>query len=100
MVPALWPTEVANALWVALRKGRADDITLEVARRSLRSRTIEIEPSSIDRSLGDTLALAQRHQLTVYDASYLELALRRRIPLATLDEALAAAAAKVGVARL
>jgi predicted nucleic acid-binding protein len=43
------------------------------------------------------MALARRHRLTVYDAAYLELALREVVPLATLDQALAAAAQAEGV---
>lgn len=53
--------------------------------------------SAITHPLSDTLQLARRYKLSAYDASYLELALRKGMPLATLDEDLHKAAKKVGV---
>ena len=75
-----------------------------------RGRLIERETSRFLRRLGQlaitvdrspdeaaVMALALRHRLTVYDAAYLELALREALPLATLDAALSAAAQAEGV---
>lgn len=98
VVPAIWPVEVANALLMALRRKRADDAALQTIRRSLRDRALEIEPASVDLALLPALALAADHKLTVYDAAYLELAQRRKLPLATLDADLRRAACKLRVA--
>lgn len=58
---------------------------------------IEVDPATFQRALSDTRQLAQRYKLSAYDAFYLELALRRGLPLATLDEDLRKAAKKAGV---
>ena len=67
---------------------------------SLDALPIDIDPVSASRVWGPALALADEHNLSVYDAMYLELALRMRLPLATLDRALAAAAQAAGWMRL
>jgi predicted nucleic acid-binding protein len=59
---------------------------------------ITIDDETTARAWQESLHLARAHNLTVYDAAYLELALRRGLPLATLDDPLKAAAAAVGVA--
>ena len=64
---------------------------------SLEALPIEIEPVSTSRVCGATLRLAGEHGLSIYDAMYLELAVRMRLPLATLDKALAAAARAAGL---
>ncbi len=87
--PVLWWFEVRNALVVNERRGRLDaaatvSILAHLERLPIR---LDVDPD------GDTvLALARAHRLTVYDASYLELALRADLPLATLDRQLAVAA--------
>ena len=58
---------------------------------------IEIDGETLSLAWSDTLSLADELRLTVYDACYLELALRRRLPLATLDQTLRAAARKIDV---
>ena len=96
-VPSLWPVEVGSVLLAATRRGRlrADEWPQVCA--SLEALPIEIDPVSASRVWGPALALADEHDLSVYDAMYLELALRMRLPLATLDRALAAAAQATGV---
>ena len=96
-VPSLWPVEVGSVLLAATRRGRlrADEWPHVCA--SLDALPIEIDPVSKSRVWGPALALAHEHGLSVYDAVYLELALRMRLPLATLDRALAAAAQAAGV---
>ena len=91
-VPSLWPVEVGSVLLAATKRGRlrADEWTGICA--SLEALPIEIDPVSASRVWGRALALADEYGLSVYDAVYLELALRLRLPLATLDQALAAAA--------
>ncbi len=96
-VPSLWPVEVGSVLLAATHRGRirADDWPDICA--SFDALPIEVEPVSTVRVWGTVLALADQHRLSVYDSTYLELALRMRLPLATLDRALAAAARATGV---
>ena len=86
--PALWPMEVANVLLVATRRGRIDPDEWEQLYAHLEALPIEIDPVSTSRVWGRTLELANAHRLSVDDAMYLELALRMRLPLATLDRTL------------
>ena len=95
-VPALWLLEIGNMLLSAQRRKRitaAKREELAQAASALRLR-IDREPVSI----AAIDLLAARHQLSSYDAAYLELALRRKMPLATLDAALLKAMPKEGVA--
>jgi predicted nucleic acid-binding protein len=99
-VPDLWKVEVANVLALSVRKGR---MTKE--RRDKILARLQLFPIAIDSETGknawnDTLKLADRHQLTVYDATYLELAMRLSLPLATLDRDLRKAAQSEGVTLL
>ena len=96
-VPSLWRLEVANVLLNAERRGRI--VQAERARRLelLADLPIETDDETDLRAWSDTLALAKAERLTVYDAAYLELALRRGKPLATLDRELGKAARKRGV---
>lgn len=88
LVPALWPLEVANALVVAERRRRIsrDDSLAYIA--MLEQLPIAIDGSTAARAFDETIRLARDHALSSYDASYLELALRAKLPLATSDEAL------------
>ncbi|MCZ8143170.1 MAG: type II toxin-antitoxin system VapC family toxin [Acetobacteraceae bacterium] len=97
MAPLLWPLEALNGLLVAERRRR-----LEPAKRAelaglLRALPIMLDDETADKSWEDTLRLAERFTLSVYDATYLELAQRRRLPLASMDRALRNAAAALGV---
>jgi predicted nucleic acid-binding protein len=98
IVPGLWHLEVCNVLLQAEKRGRIsrDD----VARRLglIADLPISVDQETAARSLRETLTLARAEQLTTYDAAYLELALRRALPLMTKDGALAAAAQRRGVA--
>jgi predicted nucleic acid-binding protein len=96
VVPALWRLEIANALQVGIKRKRIDATYRDAAIRRLVLLPIEIDPDTDDYAWTTTLQLAEAQQLTVYDASYLELTLRRRLPLATRDDQLAAAAASAG----
>ena len=96
-VPSLWPVEVGSVLLAATRRGRVGADEWPRICASLESLPIEIEPVSTPRIWGPALALAERHDLSVYDATYLELALRMKLPLATLDRALAEAAKANGI---
>lgn len=94
-VPALWMLEISNLLLRAQRRKRITAekrLELVAAASSLRIK-VDREPVLITQ----IDALAARYGLSAYDAAYLELALRRRLPLATRDDALAGAMVKAGV---
>ena len=95
--PSLWPVEVANVLLVATRRNRIRVDDWREIRASLEALPIEIDPVTTSRAWGASLELARTHRLSVYDAMYLELAMRLQLPLATLDRALHRAARTVGV---
>jgi predicted nucleic acid-binding protein len=96
--PAHYPLEVANGLLMALRRGRLTPDQAATAAVALAMMPIQVDPETQERILDGTWALAVRHRLTIYDAAYLELAVRHRLPLATLDDPLARAAAAEGIA--
>ena len=96
LVPALWWYEVRNLLVVCERRGRLERSDSDLFLSRLADYPIKVD---IEVDWDATMRLARRHQLTVYDASYLELAIRSRVQLATLDGALLRAAAKEGVER-
>ncbi|MDE0108026.1 MAG: type II toxin-antitoxin system VapC family toxin [Bryobacterales bacterium] len=96
-VPALWPVETANVLLTATRRGRIAKSEWGRIREDLRALPINIDHVATDRVWGATLDLAEAYRISAYDAMYLELALRLRLPLATLDRALATAARASGV---
>jgi predicted nucleic acid-binding protein len=97
VVPALWFLELANVIAVAERKGRVTLAQSATFIDDLGELPIEVEPESPDRALDGLLQLCRTHGLTSYDAVYLDLAARRRLPLATLDEPLRKAAKKLGI---
>jgi len=98
--PAIWPLEVANALLMAERGGRIPEGGATELLASLAQLEIDVEVVSTIDHLDVELALAREHRLTIYDASYLALAMRLNAPLATLDQRLRAAARNAGVALL
>ena len=96
-VPALWPVEVGNVLLTATRRGRISAGEWPRIRTNLGALPVEIDPVSTSRAWGATLELAREHRLSGYDATYLELAVRMQLHLATLDRALAASARAEGL---
>jgi predicted nucleic acid-binding protein len=96
--PAHYPLEVANGLLTALRRGRLTPDQAATAAVALAMMPIQIDPDTQEKILDSTWALAVRHRLTIYDAAYLELAMRHLLPLVTLDEALSRAAVTEGIA--
>lgn len=96
-VPALWPLEVGNVLLVATRRGRIRREDWKPIHRSLAALPIEIDPETPARVWQGILPLAHAHKLSAYDAAYLDLAVRMKLPLATLDKALRAAGRAAGV---
>jgi predicted nucleic acid-binding protein len=100
VVPALWRLEVANSLTVAVPRNRIDTEFRRSALADLAALDITVDPQTDAQAWGNTLILADRYRLTLYDAAYLELAQRRQLPLATLDAELLAAANAAGVPTL
>ena len=97
LVPPGWPTEVANGFLVAERRGRLTVAETVRSLARLSALPIRIVPAASDAVWDRVLDLAREHDLTAYDAAYLELAIRERAALATLDSALRAAAHRAGV---
>ncbi len=97
LVPAIWPLEVANVLLMAERRGRMDEAGSRQFTRLLGALPIFVVGQTADILFGDVIDCARRMGLSSYDASFLELALRRELPLATQDRRLTAAAQKLGV---
>lgn len=97
LVPDLWWFEVRNILLMGERRGRISAAETESFLHQLSKLRIQLDAVRDENLLLD---VARRHKLTVYDAAYLALAMRERIPLATLDKRLEAAAAAEGIALL
>ena len=99
-VPGLWHLEVGNVLLQAEKRGRitTGDVTARLA--LIAELPIVIDHETTTRAWREILALARAEALTIYDTTYLELAVRRRLPLATKDGALLGAAKRFGVAVL
>ncbi len=97
VVPLLWSHEVSNAIVMAERRRRitAGQVAPLAADLEEFLQVVEIDSTRVLPSV--LIKTAQRTNLTVYDATYLELALRRRVPLATLDDKLREAARRDGV---
>lgn len=97
LVPVTWGLEVANVIAKAEAKTLVTEARSGAFLEMLEGIDIEVDTSTFAHALSDTLQLARRYKLSAYDASYLELALRKGVPLATLDVDLLIATKKVGV---
>lgn len=95
--PLLWPLEALNGLLVAERRRRLDAAKRAELAAFLRDLPIVLDPDTADRAWTATARLAERFKLSAYAAAYLELAQRRRLPLASLDRELRDAAGAAGV---
>ncbi len=96
LVPFIFPMEIGNALLVLERRGKLRVDQVDRALVELDLIELEIDNLLVENAHTALMPLARRHQLTLYDAAYLELSLRTDLPLATRDEALAKAAKKAG----
>lgn len=96
-VPSLWPLEVANALLVGERRKRITPADAARFLAILEAFPITVDNETVAHAWADTLHLARAHNLSSYDASYLELAIRLGLPLAAQDGKLKTAATAVGV---
>lgn len=99
-VPSLWRWEISNVLLCAERRKRVTKAEAHAHLAHLNALPIEFDETCQTQAWNTTHTLAQRHKLTSYDAAYLELAVRRGLPLASLDTALRAAAKSEKVAVL
>ncbi len=99
-VPALWLLEIANTLLVLRRRGRLDEKGYAQSHLDLLDLHPRVDEEDHRVTLGKVSQLAEQHGLSIYDAVYLELALRRALPLASRDAALNKAAKAAGVRTL
>jgi predicted nucleic acid-binding protein len=95
VVPDLWYYEVCNALMTAERQGRASAqlVSSHVSDIERLAAFLEVSPTTPSA----LIAAARQSGLTAYDAAYFELALRRNLPLATLDDKMRAVAQRAGI---
>lgn len=96
-VPGLWRLEVANVLEMGVRRGRHDAAFRDATLADLSLLPIRLDTETDNHAWGATAQLASCHRLALYDAAYLELARRKAVPLATLDDELRTAALAEGV---
>jgi len=96
-VPSIWPLEVVNVLLVAERKKRFSEADSVRFITLLSQLPIIVEHQRPERMMKDLLALARSNNLSSYDASYLDLSMRKGIPIATLDTRLITASKKTNI---
>lgn len=96
-VPAIWAIEIANALWIGERRGRIHSPEIRRFADLLMDLNIVEDLQRLPVAVANILPLAREHNISAYDAAYLDLAIRRRWPLATLDTAQQAAAHAAGI---
>jgi len=97
IVPAIWKLEVVNTLVVAERRKKVAPAKSAVFLRDLQKFTITVDLEGLDWAFSTVLDQARLYQRSAYDASYLELAKRRGLPLATRDRPLEKAAQELGI---
>jgi predicted nucleic acid-binding protein len=97
LVPAHWTLELANALAREVKNRRLSAASAASLAAEPANWSILVDDATHGAALGATLALAIERRLSSYDAAYLELCLRRELPLATFDAELASVAASLGV---
>lgn len=91
-VPSLWTLEIGNILLIAERKKRITREQRQKAIHILKQLPITIDAMTTHHAWLETMELAEKYNLPLYDATYLELSIRRSLPLATFDKLLKAAA--------
>lgn len=97
IVPVIWHIEVANILGLKQRAGYLSTHDLREAAALFRILPIDTDESTRHPNIDALLSLMDRVQLTAYDATYIDLALRIHLPLATFDKAMQEAARQTGV---
>ena len=96
-VPAIWPLEVANGLVQGIKRRRIDKAKRDADIADLSRMNINVDADTNAFAWTKTLEFAERFGLTTYDACYVELAHRRALPLATLDDDMRTAGRKLGI---
>jgi len=97
LAPAVWPLETGNVLLVAERRQRINRAATVRFLELLDALSIQVEHESPERMFKEVVSLAREQEISTYDASYLDLAMRRDLPLATRDSALVKAAHRCGI---
>ena len=97
VAPGLLQLEVTNILLVAQRRKRIDAVQLRMLSEAFDKFPVKMQPLLTPGQRAEVMRLAQKHQLSAYDAAYLELAVRLNLPLASLDEPLRKAAKAEGI---
>ncbi len=97
IAPGLWPLEVSNVLLQAHRRGRISAGDMALRLELIAGLPVAIDPETAARAWREILVTARETGLSSYDAAYLELAVRRGLPLLTKDSALASAALRLAV---
>ena len=97
VVPGIWGLEIANALLVGERRKRLRDTDVQRFLILLQGLSLVQDVQPAGEPLATTLQLARQYHLSAYDAAYLELSVRRDLPLATLDTKLKRAAEKAAI---
>lgn len=97
VVPSVWPLEVMNVLLVAERRKRLSEADSVRFISLLSQLPITVEYESPERVMKELISFARANNLSSYDASYLDLSMRKGIPLATLDKQLLATAKRVNI---
>lgn len=101
VVPIVWPLEMANGFLTAFRRGRLQETKAAALIAAIGRLRIDIDRGVAPESLAQsTLKLGIAHRVSANDASYLELAMRRGLPLASQDDRLVRAATEAGVSIL
>jgi predicted nucleic acid-binding protein len=97
IVPSIWVLEIGNVLLCAERAKRLTTNQRHQAIYTLKDIQIKIDQITLKHAWLETMDLAAEYGLTIYDASYLELALRHGLPIATLDKSLKQASTAAGI---
>ena len=96
-VPAIWPLEISNALLVLVRRKKLFEAERQAALAALQRVAVKIDHEMSSLAFTKLSAIASDYQLSVYDAAYLELAQRRKLPLACKDGPLREAATRADI---
>lgn len=97
IVPGHWHMELANVLLQGEKRGRITASDIAVCLEVMAELAITTDRDTVPRAWHEIMTLARAERLTIYDAAYLELAMRRGLPLMTRDDELRAAAVRVGI---
>ena len=100
VIPSLWFVEMANSLLVLQRRKKLTKEERKASLEALASLNFTVDEEAAKAAFCKTSELAEEHGLTIYDATYLEVALRRKLCLASRDTVLISAAKKCGVKTL